>query len=103
MKISVILRTAVIALTLAGMAAITPVSPQAASHRAGGATAGIWYVAPGGNDDQRLCVCGNPLRDHRRCARTSPLFAAGDTDPCRNRHVHPATAYQFYRDRLVGR
>jgi predicted outer membrane repeat protein len=78
MKASVVLRTAVIALTLAGMAAITPVSPQAAVIGPEVLMAGIWYVAPGGSDAND---CATPTTP---CAaidapQGKPLFADGDT------------------------
>ena len=78
MKASVILRTAVIALTLAGMAAITPVSLQAATIEPAASTAEIWYVAPSGNDTYACTVSATPCATIN-AALNKPAFAAGDT------------------------
>jgi predicted outer membrane repeat protein len=78
MKASVILRTAVIALTLAGMAAITPVSPQAAVIEPEAPVAGIWYVASGGNDTND-CVTPTTPCAAIDAPQGKPLFADGDT------------------------
>jgi hypothetical protein len=78
MKPSVILRTAVIALTLAGMAAITPVSPQASTTGPEAPLAGTWYVAPGGDDTNSCTSPGAPCATIN-AALNKPAFAAGDT------------------------
>jgi hypothetical protein len=78
MKASVILCTAVIALVLTGMAAITPVSPQAATIGPERTTAGSWYVALGGSDDND---CASPAAPCATidAALNKPAFVGGDT------------------------
>ena len=103
MKASVILRTAVIALTLAGMAAITPVSPQAASIAPESPTAGIWYVAPGGSDDNDCATPATP------CATIDApqgklLFADDDTIRVTTGTYIPSTPFPDpYHEGLVVR